>query len=195
MYYYIKGTLVQKSENYIVVDACGVGYMINTSLNSIANSCDAGEQLTVYTYLHVREDVMELYGFTTTEEKAMFLNLLSVSGVGPKAALAVLSVTTPAQLALAVAAGDVKTITRASGVGSKMAQRIILELKDKLKNADISADLAGLKDVPMTDSLSEALNALVALGYSNADAKNAVEGIDGSLSVEEIIKKALSSLL
>ena len=195
MYYYIKGTLVQKSDNYIVVDANGVGYRIYTSLNSMQNTGEIGKKITIYTYLHVREDVMDLFGFTTIEEKNMFMHLISVSGVGPKAALSILSVTTPAKFALAVITNDVKTITKASGVGPKMAQRVILELKDKMKTDELEIDLEDESDDILSDNRSEAISALVVLGYSSNDAQKAVKGIDGTLSVEEIIKKALAGLL
>lgn len=195
MYYYIKGTLVQKSDNYIVVDANGVGYMIYTSLNSMQNTGEIGKKITIYTYLHVREDVMDLFGFTTIEEKNMFMQLISVSGVGPKAALSILSVTTPAKFAVAVITNDVKTITKASGVGPKMAQRVILELKDKMKTDELEIDLEDESDDRLSDNRSEAISALVVLGYSSNDAQKAVKGIDGTLSVEEIIKKALAGLL
>lgn len=195
MYYYIKGTLVQKSDNYIVVDANGVGYMIYTSLNSMQNGGEVGKKITIYTYLHVREDVMDLFGFTTIEEKNMFMQLISVSGVGPKAALSILSVTTPAKFAVAVITNDVKTITKASGVGPKMAQRVILELKDKMKTDELEIDLEDESDDILSDNRSEAISALVVLGYSSNDAQKAVKGIDGTLSVEEIIKKALAGLL
>ena len=195
MYYYIKGTLVQKNDNYIVVDANGVGYMIYTSLNSMQNTGEIGKKITIYTYLHVREDVMDLFGFTTLEEKNMFMHLISVSGVGPKAALSILSVTTPAKFALAVITNDVKTITKASGVGPKMAQRVILELKDKMKTDELEIDLEDESDDILSDNRSEAISALVVLGYSSNDAQKAVKGIDGTLSVEEIIKKALAGLL
>ena len=195
MYYYIKGTLVQKNDNYIVVDANGVGYMIYTSLNSMQNTGEVGKKITIYTYLQVREDVMDLFGFTTIEEKNMFMHLISVSGVGPKAALYILSVTTPAKFALAVITNDVKTITKASGVGPKMAQRVILELKDKMKTDELEIDLEDESDDILSDNRSEAISALVVLGYSSNDAQKAVKGIDGTLSVEEIIKKALAGLL
>lgn len=195
MYYYIKGTLVQKSDNYIVVDANGVGYMIYTSLNSMQNTGEIGKKITIYTYLHVREDVMDLFGFTTIEEKNMFMQLISVSGVGPKAALSILSVTTPAKFAVAVITNDVKTITKASGVGPKMAQRVILELKDKMKTDELEIDLEDESEDILSDNRSEAISALVVLGYSSNDAQKAVKGIDGTLSVEEIIKKALAGLL
>ena len=195
MYYYIKGTLVQKNDNYIVVDANGVGYMIYTSLNSMQNTGEIGKKITIYTYLHVREDVMDLFGFTTIEEKNMFMQLISVSGVGPKAALSILSVTTPAKFAVAVITNDVKTITKVSGVGPKMAQRVILELKDKMKTDELEIDLEDESDDILSDNRSEAISALVVLGYSSNDAQKAVKGIDGTLSVEEIIKKALAGLL
>lgn len=195
MYYYIKGTLVQKSDNYIVVDTNGVGYMIYTSLNSMQNAGEVGKEITIYTYLHVREDVMNLFGFTTIEEKNMFMHLISVSGVGPKAALSILSVTTPAKFAVAVITNDIKTITKASGVGPKMAQRVILDLKDKMKTDELEIDLEDESEDILSDNRSEAISALVVLGYSSNDAQKAVKGIDGTLSVEEIIKKALAGLL
>lgn len=195
MYYYIKGTLVQKSDNFIVVDANGVGYMIYTSQNSITNAGETGSTVTMYTYLHVREDVMDLFGFATIEEKNMFMHLISVSGVGPKAALAILSVTTPAKFAVAVVTNDVKAITKAAGVGPKLAQRVILELKDKMKTDELDISLDDDTNEVLSDNRSEAISALVVLGYSSMDAQKAVKGIDGSLSVEDIIKKALTSLL
>ena len=195
MYYYIKGTLVQKNDNYIDVDANGLGYIIYTSLNSIENAREVGKKITIYTYLHVREHVMDLFGFTTIEEKNMFMQLISVSGVGPKAALSILSVTTPAKFAVAVITNDVKTITKASGVGPKMAQRVILELKDKMKTDELEIDFEDERDDILSDNRSEAISALVVLGYSSNDAQKAVKGIDGTLSVEDIIKKALAGLL
>lgn len=195
MYYYIRGTLVQKGENFIVVDTNGVGYMINTSLTSIANVDETGREITMYTYLHVREDVMELFGFTTIEEKNMFMHLISVSGVGPKAALSILSVVSPAKFAVAVVTNDVKTITKAQGIGPKMAQRVILELKDKLKTDELEIDLDNDIEERPSDNKNEAISALIVLGYSPNDAQKAVKGIDGTLGVEDIIKKALSSLL
>lgn len=196
MYYYIRGILVHKDMDFVVVDAGGVGYKIHTSALTIQNlGADMNSEVLMYTYLHVREDVQMLYGFKTREEHGMFLTLLSVNGVGPKAALAILSAAAPAQLAAAVITNDVKTITKAQGVGPKLAQRIILELRDKIKNEDLDMGAYDTVDeMPVTDSMGEAVSALVALGYSAQDAKKAVSGVDGSLSVEEIIKKALSKL-
>ncbi len=195
MYYYVKGILARKGDGFIVVEAGGVGYMIYTSLNSITLAPAVGSEITMYTYLYVREDVMDLYGFTLQEEKDMFMKLISVSGVGPKAALAILSVSTPAKLAAAVVTNDAKTITKASGVGPKMAQRVILELKDKIDAASLNIDADDLGEEAPSDNKNEAISALMALGYSLADAQNAVRKTDGTLSVEEIIKKALTSLL
>lgn len=197
MYYFIKGKIVKKDGNSIVLENNGIGYVINTSAASLNAAGETGAAAQFYTYLHVREDVFDLYGFTTEEEKGMFLHLLSVSGVGPKAALSVLSVTTPAKLALAVITNDVKTITKAQGVGPKMAQRMILELKDKLKNEEIVPDADSPEiDVPEeAGSAGEAVSALVVLGYSVNDARRAVEKAGTSGSVEEIIKRALVQLM
>lgn len=196
MYYFIKGKIIKKDENSIVLENNGIGYNIFTSASSLNNAGELGNITTMYTYLHVREDVFDLYGFTTEEEKGMFLHLLSVSGVGPKAALAVLSVTNPAKLALAIITNDVKAITKAQGVGPKMAQRIILDLKDKLKNADLALDVTD-SEVTIDDigSASEAVSALVVLGYKPNDAKKAVAAVDQNGSIEDIIKRALAKLM
>ena len=195
MYYYIKGRIVHKDENGLAIDANGVAYFMNTTLTSLSRAGNVGDETTMYTYLHIREDIMELYGFSAQEEKRMFLMLLSVSGVGPKAALSILSVLSPEQFALAVVTDDVKSITKAAGVGPKLAKRLILELRDKLKSEDLLQNAGGgieTEDV-ITDNRAEAVSALVALGYSAADARNAVRKVDANLSVEEIIKKALVS--
>lgn len=196
MYYYIKGKLALRGENYIVIDAHGVGYMIYTSLNTIQTVGVQGSEVTVYTYLNVREDAHELYGFATLEEKTLFMQLLSVSGVGAKVALSVLSVLTPAAFAQAVIFDDIKSITKAPGVGPKVAKRIVLELKDKIKKADIEVgDKAEIINEAGSDSRSEAVSALLVLGYSITDAQSAVAGVDASLNVEEIIKQALVRLM
>ena len=195
MYYYISGRLAHKDENFIVIDAGGVGYKIYTSLTSIQSAGGIGNNITMYTHLYVREDTQDLYGFVTQEEKSMFLSLLSVSGVGPKAALSILSAAPPAKLAAAVIMGDVKTVTKAQGVGPKLASRIILELKDKLKNEDLQLDeFVGNSETEITDNISEAISALVVLGYSAQEAKKAVKSAGVNDSVEEIIKKALVKL-
>lgn len=193
MYYYISGTIASRQDGFIVIDNGGIGYKIYTSENT-QNELRGSAEAILYTYLHVREDVFDLYGFATNEERSMFLHLMSVSGVGPKAALAVLSVMPPNSVALAVITNDAKSLTKAPGVGAKMAQRIILELKDKLKNAEIiPAQIA--EEISITDSQSEAVSALMVLGYSQNDAKKAVSGTDASLSTEEIVKQALTNLM
>ena len=194
MYYYIKGELAIKGDNFAVIDNGGVGYKLYTSAKTLG-SFREGDRVTLYTYLNVHEDVFDLYGFASEEEHTMFINLLSVSGVGPKAALAVLSVMAPKELALAVMTKDTKLLTKAQGVGAKMAQRIVLELLDKLKNSDIVPDESNAQSVISTDAQSEAVSALIVLGYSQNDAKNAVSGIDDTLKTEEIVKRALVKLM
>lgn len=193
MYHYIKGEVVLKDVGFVVLDNNGIGYKIYTSGYTI--SCLNEKTATLYTYLHVREDVFDLYGFLTNEELSMFLHLLSVSGVGPKAALSILSVMSPAGLATAIITNDAKTLTKANGVGAKMAQRVILELKDKLKNAEIIPDGITDSDIDNANASSEAVSALMVLGYSQNDAKRAVASVDQSLSTEEIITYALKKMM
>ena len=197
MYYYIKGRLAHKNENFIVVESGGIGYRIFTSLTTIEGIGTTGDEVTVYTYLNVREDAMELYGFGTEDERGMFLKLISVSGVGPKAGLALLSVATPQKLATAIITGDEKLLTKATGVGPKAAKRVILELKDKIDNGELGLDgyVESTTDSVITDSRAEALSALVVLGYSTNDAKNVLLKLDGDLPTEELIKKALTHLM
>lgn len=196
MYYYIKGKLVMRADNYIVIDANGVGYQIYTSLNTIQTIGAQGDTVTAYTYLSVREDAQELYGFATMEEKELFLQLLSVSGVGAKVAMSVLSAMSPAAFVQAVIFEDIKAITKAQGVGPKVAKRIVLELKDKLSKQDIQGAAASeLVNVVEGDNRADAVSALVALGYSQADAAAAVSGAEPDMAVEDIIKQALIRLM
>ncbi len=199
MYYYINGTLAAKGENYLVVDNSGVGYMIYTSLSCIEKAGSVGSEITVYTYLNVREDAMELYGFYSEEEREMFLLLISVSGVGPKAGLALLSVASPQKLASAIITGDEKLLTKASGVGPKAAKRVILELKDKIDNEalGLSAEIddAPAQEAVIMGSKAEAMSALTVLGYNAQEAKTVLAKLDESLSTEEMIKKALAQLM
>lgn len=197
MYYYIKGEKVFTGDGFVVIDAGGVGYRIATSLSSINALASKTCIVTMYVQLVVREDSQELVGFTTNEELMMYKHLTSVSGIGPKAALAILSSSTPSAIALAVMTDDVNTFTKASGVGPKSAKRIILELRDKLKNEDLlpaEIDTTTIAS-PLSDSLTEAASALTVLGYSANEARLAVSKVDSSLSVEEMVREALKLLM
>lgn len=192
---YIKGKLSLIGENFVVLDVAGIGFRVFTSTQSLSQLPKINEEATLHTYLHIREDVMDLYGFATVSELNMFENLLSVNGVGPKAALSVLSVLSPSELTLAIITDDAKQIKKAQGIGPKVAQRIIIDLKDKLKNS-------ALIDEGITTSLSpvsaqdEAVEALIVLGYTPQEAKNAVSSVKKEgLSTEDTIKAALSVLM
>ena len=190
MYDYIKGKLARKAENYAVVEANGVGYKIITTQSSLANIKEG--EVTFYTYLYVREDIFDLYGFSTIEERSAFELLISVSGVGPKAAVAILSCVTASELAIAIVTNQPKTITAAQGVGNKMAQKIILELKDKIKNQDIKP--SNYSAVPVAEE-DDTINALVALGYNQAEIITALRDVPAEYSVEEKIKYGLKNLM
>lgn len=190
MYDYIKGKLARKAESYAVVEANGVGYKIITTKSSLANVKDG--EVTFYTYLYVREDIFDLYGFSTIEERSAFELLISVNGVGPKAAVAILSCVTASELAIAIVTDQPKVITAAQGVGNKMAQKIILELKDKIKNQDIKP--SGYS-APANVQEDDTVNALVALGYSQAEIMNALRDVPQEYSVEEKIKYGLKNLM
>lgn len=196
MFYYISGTLALKGEGYVVIDANGIGYKILTSVYSIEKLSNNGE-VKMYTYMYIREDICDLYGFASEEELNMFTLLIGVSGIGPKAAVAILSTMSPSDVALAIVSGDTKAITRAQGVGPKVAQRILLELKDKIKNEQmLSGAVSGDDAVPVSFGASnEAVEALCVLGYSSIEAKQALSGIDMSMDLELIIKEALKKLM
>lgn len=199
MYAYIKGVLEHKHNEYIVVEANGVGYMIYTPLSTLEALGAQGQQVKVYTHLHVREDVMNLYGFSSQEELNLFELLISVSGVGPKAALAVLSTVSPSRFGLAVITDDVKTLTKIPGIGNKTAQRIILELKDKLKKEQISSIEQLQKETPLVSEqsrVSEAISALMVLGYTAVEASRAVSAVySEDMELESVIKGALKNLM
>ena len=195
MYYYIKGQLVHKENGLVVVDCGGVGYQMFASMSTVSLIGEVGDVVTAYSYLYIREGIMDLYGFFSIEEKNMFIQLIGISGIGPKAALSILSVAPPSRLALAIIADDYKLIQSAPGVGAKTAQRVVLELKDKLKDFQ-NLDNVEINQVfsPVSDNFSEAVSALIVLGYSDKEAAQAVKGIDGSLSTDEILKQALKNL-
>lgn len=194
MYYYIKGKYILNGENFVVIEAGGVGYKIFTSAINLDKMPKPDDIITMYTHLYVREDTQDLYGFLTNEEITLFLQLMSVSGIGPKAALSIMSVTTPEQFALAVITNDVKTITKAQGVGPKVAQRVILELRDKLKTTDALPEDIRVAQIENNNNRQEAIGALVVLGYTNTEAKKAVMSITDDSNVEIIIKEALKLL-
>lgn len=195
MFYYLKGKLVLKQENFAVLDIGGIGYKIYTSQTSL-DSIESEDCVTFYTHVYVREDIFDIYGFTSQDELSMFGHLLSVSGVGPKAALSILSVTSPSRLVTAILTDDAKTLTKAAGVGARVAQRVILELKAKLKNFEILPEDGPIMTEAIGSSNSEeAVSALMVLGYSQNEAQNAVSGADGTLATEEIVKHALLKLM
>ena len=194
MYAYISGKIADKANNYVVIDNGGMGYKIFMSPSVIEKLPDVGEFQKIHTYYYVREDVISLYGFLTNEELRMFELLIGVSGVGAKSANAILANITPSRFALAVITNDIKELTKLPGIGAKSAQRIILELKDKLKSEEAIAEsgfelqIASSKD----SNSSEAVAALQVLGYPVKEATKAVSSVNAEgLSVEDIIKKAL----
>ncbi len=191
MFCYLKGTCVHKCDTYLALDIGGVGFRVYSSLSTLS-SCQLNTDITLYTHTYVREDTFDIFGFSTNEELAFFEKLISVSGVGPRLALAILS-THPAQtLIMAILSNDSKKIAQAPGVGPKLAQRIILELKDKLKDKDVED---AFTQVPAFSSgSSEAVDALMVLGYAESEARKAVSSVESGLTVEETIKKALMHL-
>ena len=200
MYYYVSGEVAHVEPYLAVVDCGGVGYACRTTTFTLSQ-IKKGDKAKLFTYLSVREDAMDLYGFASAEELKLFQQLISVSGVGPKAALSILSAGTPANLALSIITGDEKSLTAAAGVGKKLAQRIILELKDKLaKGQTVSAAGESVAGPAVTiipqNKLSEASAALAVLGYSQAEINVALKGIDiDNQSLEQIIRLALKNMM
>ena len=199
MFYYISGKVTVIEPGMVVIDAGGVGYALNTSYTS-ARSVKTGEQATFYTYLHVREGIFELYGFARREELSCFKQLIAISGVGPKAAIAILGAVTPEKLALCVISGDEKALTAAPGIGKKLAQRILLEMKDKMSKDQLEA-ASGSTGIVMPElvapggAMEDALAALAVLGYPRAVAVNALQGVDtAGLATDEIVRAALKRL-
>jgi Holliday junction DNA helicase RuvA len=193
---YIKGKVEDIADNYIVIDVNGIGFKIYTSLSTIEKIPSIGCEIKVHTYFHIREDIMDLYGFSDKEELTVFERLISVSGVGPKVSIAVLSSITPSGFALAVANSDFKALMRAPGIGNKIAQRIVLELKDKIKAEDLINLNSNSASSTYINCSSEAVNALISLGYSYAEASRAIQSIDGeNLPVEEVVKLALKNMV
>lgn len=200
MYSYLKGELVEILDDTIVVEVNNIGYNIHIPASMTDNFAGTGQTVKVYTYLHVKEDIMELYGFLTRDDLNIFKLLLGVSGIGPKGALAVLTVMTPDDLRFAVLGEDAKAIAKAPGIGTKTAQRLILELKDKLKLEDVletrTAGQAAEQAGSLSGVKSEAVQALTALGYSSSEALKAVNGLElpSDVTVEKVLKEALKQM-
>ena len=200
MFYYLEGTVAEILPYLAVMDCGGVGYACKTTNNTLA-ALKKGQRGKVYTYLHVAEGIFDLYGFATQNELNSFKLLLSVSGVGPKAALAILSVGTPETLAMAIVTRDEKALTAAPGIGKKIAQRIILELKDKMaKETSVGLDFSGGKGTPapavFSNKATEAAQALAVLGYSSQEVNTALRGVDvENLTLEEIIRQSLKKMV
>lgn len=199
MYAFIEGQVCEKTNGSLVLLAAGVGWQISCSNNTLQAAPAQGETMRCYTVLNVREDAMELYGFATKEEKRMFQQLTSVSGVGAKTALGLLGAMPLRDLNLAILLGDVNALARAPGIGKKTAQRIALELKEKVTQADVSAQAdtaGGVREIPgPAGEAAEAIEALTALGYSAAEARDAVSRVkDQSDRTEELIRLALRNM-
>ena len=202
---YIKGPLTAIEEDVIVVEAGGVGMGIHVPLSVLDRLPGIGREVTVYTYFQVREDAMSLYGFLNRQDRDMFRQLIGVNGVGPKAALGILSTMTPDDLRMAIVTGDAKAISRAPGIGPKTAQRLILDLKDKISMEEMLGNLAlpcdggasaALGTASMGEAAKEAVQALVALGYSNLEANKAVKQVEvtETMTAEDVLKASLRYL-
>lgn len=199
MFYYVQGTVTHLAPNLAVIDCGGVGYACRTTTNTLS-TLSRGKVHKLYTFLYVKEDIFELYGFATEGELNSFQMLLGVSGVGPKAALAILSYNSPEGLAMAIVSGNEKALTSAPGIGKKIAQRIILELKDKMAKGQLTISgmesFSGGSTFIPEDKTSEASAALAVLGYSQQEIMLALKGIDlESLTLEEIIKQCLKKMM
>ena len=196
MYAYIKGTLEEKSTDSIVVETAGIGYKIYVSEHTMAKLGEIGEKVKIYTHYHVREDNISLYGFLSNEELKMFELLLQVSGIGAKTAIAMLSNITPSKFALAIISNDLKTLTKIPGIGNKSAQRMVLELKDKLKTQTaIEDDEEETTPNNNSESINEAGQALQILGYNKSEISKVFDKFDThNLATEELIKEALKRL-
>lgn len=198
MFAYLKGSLEVKTKGYIVLDVGGIGYKVFMSETATQKLGEVGQIVKVHTYLRVREDDMSLYGFNTNEELRMFELLLSVSGIGAKSAINILSNITPSSFALAVITNNVEKIKTLPGIGPKSAQRIILELKDKIKTEENTQEIeegTQERQEETNEKIGEAVSALQVLGYSKKEIEKALEKVDkDNLSIEDIIRKGLNNL-
>ena len=195
MLYRLRGSLIHTEPSFAVIECAGVGYKCYTTMNTQRSLPAIGKEAVLYTHMNVREDAVDLFGFSSLAELNCFKLLTSVSGVGPKVGLAILSVLSPEQVAVAVAAGDFKTLTMAQGVGNKLAQRVILELKDKLKALGVGEEVTAASGVVnAAGNAAEAMNALTVLGYTPSDVAPVVAKFDSSLPVEELIRLTLKAM-
>ncbi len=199
MFYSLTGKIIHKSEQCVAISCGGVGFKCFTTRTTLSKLFSVSGEVTLFTHLNVREDALDLFGFITEEELEAFKLLIGVSGVGPKAALAILSELSPDAFAVAVASGDAKAITAANGVGPKLAQRVIMELKDKIAGVSFiseesSAVSGAVSAVNNMSNTAEAIAALTSLGYSQTEASVAVSKLSPDMSVEDLIKHALKGM-
>lgn len=197
MIYNVNGTLTYTEPTFAVVECGGVGFKCFVSMNTLKDLTSIGTRVNLFTYMSVREDAMDLFGFSTQAELQAFKLLITVSGVGPKAAIAILSVLSPDRLSIAVSSGDVKSIQAANGVGKKTAERVVLELKDKMVgvgSASAASVVEGIQSVAASSNAQEAVEVLVSLGFNQSDAAMVVGTMDKSLSVDDMIRKGLKQL-
>lgn len=195
MIYSVKGNVIHTEQNLAVVECGGVGYSCRTTLNTLRD-ITIGSVVTLYTYMSVREDAVELFGFSSLKELNTFKLLININGVGPKAGISILSVLSPEQVSIAVASGDYKTITHANGVGPKLAQRIVLELKDKFKSyeADNLSETVNGTPVAVSGNIPAAVQALAVLGFSSAEVTPILTKLDSNMTVEQMIGATLKKL-
>lgn len=196
MIHNIRGTLTYTDPTFAVVECGGVGFKCFVSMTTLKSLTSIGTEVNLFTHLSVREDAMDLYGFSTSQEMDAFKLLITVSGVGPKAAMAILSVLPPDRLAIAVSSGDVRAIQQANGVGKKTAERVVLELKDKMVGiGSVSSDIVqGIQSVATSNNAQEAVEVLVSLGFNQSDASAVVGAMDKSMSVDDMVRKGLQQL-
>ena len=197
MIYNVKGTLTYTDPSFAVVECGGVGFKCFISMTTLRQLPSVGKEVNLFTYMSVREDALDLFGFYDVNELEAFKLLITVSGVGPKAAMAILSVLTPDRLSIAVSSGDVRSIQQANGVGKKTAERVVLELKDKMAGigtGSAAAVVEGIQSVASSGSAQEAVEVLVSLGFDRSDAAAVVGAMDKSLSVDDMIRKGLKQL-
>ena len=195
MIYNIKGTLTYTDPSFAVVECGGVGFKCFVSMTTLKELPSIGNEVNLFTYMSVREDALDLFGFYEPDELEAFKLLISVSGIGPKAAIAILSVLSPSKLSVAVSSGDVRAITMANGVGKKTAERVVLELKDKMVGLGGSAQaVQNVQSVASSEGAQEAVEVLVSLGFNQSDAATVVGAMDKSLSVDDMVRKGLREL-